>query len=79
MIDPKVIDLVPTGLNWLAQIDPQSDLGLERIALAAIGLGSLDLVALDLAFLDLVALGPASLDLVEMSRRRRSDLSVDLK
>ena len=58
-----------TGLNWLAQIDPQSGLDLERIALAAIGLGSLDLVAL----------GPASLDLVEMSRRRRSDLSVDLK
>ena len=58
-----------TGLNWLAQIDPQSGLDLERIALAAIGL----------AFLDLVALGPASLDLVEMSRRRRSDLSVDLK
>ena len=68
-----------TGLNWLAQIDPRSGLDLERIALAAIGLGSLDLVALDLAFLDLVALGPASLDLVEMSRRRRSDLSVDLK
>ena len=68
-----------TGLNWLAQIDPQSGLDLERIALAAIGLGSLDL-----AFLDLVALGPACLGLAELglagkTRRRRSGLSVDLK